>query len=139
MLLTAMDAQQRIEILKREGFNWKRFGDYFPFGDVTLREGNYQRLLEECLESLDSDAECIKLLDLLDTQGSVFLEQMWSINEMLDDEDAEIGMAAHFCAAWLQINSNLRNQHGLGNTSTRQMMMNLSKDDSLIARLNGGS
>jgi hypothetical protein len=134
-----MDASQRIERLQAEGFNWKLFGEYFPFGDVTLREGNYQRLLEQCLRCLESDAERVKLLNLLDIQGCAFLEQMWSINEMLENEDTEIGMAAHFCAAWLQINSNFRHEYGLGQTSARQIMMNLDKDDSLMGRLARGS
>ena len=128
-----MEIETRIESVKRDGCSWKLFNAYFPFGDVSLREGSYQRLLEACLRSIENPNEQQKLLNLLDAQGSVFLEQMWSINEMLGTEDT----AAHFVSAWLQINDNLRSQFNLDGGGCRRMMMELASDQSLVGKMLG--
>jgi hypothetical protein len=139
-----MDYHQAMEALHTEGFLWRRLRDYFPFGAVELREGNYQRLLDACLERIAREEGRERLLDLLDMQAVTFLEQCWVQDEMdpiaaaseADDGGADtdigrFGMAAHFAAAWLQINSNYRSRLGTRRPSLMSLMHNMSKDESL--------
>lgn len=116
-----MNFDESMQALEDEGFLWHRLRDYFPFGAQELREGNYQRLVSACLERLKGVRERSLLLDLVDLQAAAFLEQCWVQGEMArvggdvdssDDPDdvGRFGMAAHFAAAWLQINSNLRDR-----------------------------
>ena len=150
-----MNYHQAMDALHEEGFLWRRLRDYFPFGAVELREGNYQRLLDACLERIPSEAGRERLLDLLDMQAVTFLEQCWVQDELdpiaasseADDGDADtdigrFGMAAHFAAAWLQINSNHRSRLGARRPSLMSLMHNMPKDESLsmlLARCAGST
>ena len=138
-----MRYEQAMKSLEDFGFNWELLREYFPFGDIGLREGNYERLLTGCLKGIDSEQERDLLLDLLDVQAAVFLEQCWVQNEKLPklkseySSDVESAMTAegHFASAWLQINRNNRGpSHRLGHNSSRAMF-NMGDGDSLAKRL----
>ena len=131
-----MNYESTIKSIEAEGFSWDSLRDYFPFGDISLREGNYQRLLQACLGSLVEDSDRIKLLDLLDAQGCVFLEQCWVQNEQVEgDNDKPFGIHAHFASAWLQINSNMRYEFNLPRQDPRGVMLKLPAEESLISRM----
>lgn len=143
-----MDYEQAMKSLEQDGFRWSLLREYFPFGAVELREGNYERVLVACLDCLPGEADRECLLDLLDMQAVTFLEQCWVQNEMeaagaspgscdTPDELGSFGMAAHFAAAWLQINSNLRSRAGLGRTSLTRVLMSLPTGGTLAQHLSG--
>ena len=79
-----MDYESALDAIQRDGFRWERIQDYFPFGDESLREGNYQRLTLAALSALKSEEERQLLLDLLDAQACVYTEQVWVANEMAE-------------------------------------------------------
>ena len=132
-----MNYESAIQSLERSGFRWELFRDYFPFGDVSLREGNYQRLAQAALSAVGTKDEQQLLLDLLDAQACVFTEQVWVANEMA----VKAGVAepftieAHFSTAWLQINDNLRHAHGLQARGARTAMLKLQPPETLAARI----
>ena len=130
-----MDFDSSMRQLERDGFSWKLFRDYFPFGDIGLREGSYQKLVVKILECLESDKERELLLDMLDAQNCVFLEQVWIQNENSEGTEQPFPVEGHFITAQLQINSNLRYQYGLAKKDARQAMLNLPDSESLIDRL----
>lgn len=141
-----MDYEQAMEAVEKDGFRWYLLREYFPFGAVELREGNYQRLVIACLDSLSSQVDRERLLDLLDMQAVTFLEQCWVQNEMeaasaaesssaTADELGTFGMAAHFAAAWIQINSNLRGSAGLDRTDLMRVLRGLPAGGSLAQYL----
>lgn len=130
-----MGYDESIKALNENGFKWEDFRDIFPFGDISLREGNYQRLVSKCLELLPSLDHRIKLLDLLDTQGCVFLEQCWVQNELTPGQENPFQIHAHFALAWLQINSNLRHQFELPARDMRGAMLKLKLNENLAERM----
>ena len=108
----------------------------FPFGDISLREGNYQKLVLEILEQLETTQQKELLLDLLDTQNCVYLEQVWIQNEQYDDEDDRpFPIEAHFITAQLQTNSNIRWDMGFKTKDIRSIMLNLPKSEMLLDRI----
>ena len=76
--------EESLDDIETQGFSWNPFRGYFPFGDISLREGNFQKLLTRILESIATDADKQKLLDLVDTQNAVLLEQVWIQNDKSD-------------------------------------------------------
>lgn len=127
-----------IQMLDRDGFDWRKFQEYFPFGELGLREGNYQRLVTKAVECLNTNEQRERLLDLLDAQACVFLEQVWVQNEELEKLDLPtIESGGHFPSAWLQINSNIRRENGLTDKNCRHLMLNLSEKHTLVDRLIG--
>lgn len=130
-----MDYEEAMKALDQNGFKWEDFREIFPFGDISLREGNYQRLVSKCLSLLPSLEQKIRLLDLLDAQGSVFLEQCWVQNELTTGQESPFQIHAHFALAWLQINSNLRHELDLPARDTRSAMLKLSLQETLAERL----
>ena len=131
-----MNFSNAMEFLERNGFSWAHLRDLFPFGEVSLREGNYDRLASKAVKCCKTDAERELLLNLLDAQASVFLEQVWVQNEQLDGGDpAPFFIEAHFASAWLQINSNIRSEFGLPVKDGRAAMLNLSVTESLFDRM----
>lgn len=132
-----MNFDTALHSLETEGFRWDSIQKYFPFGDESLREGKYQRLVQAAIDSLESNEERQLLLDLLDAQACVFTEQVWVANEMAEKSDDErpFPMAAHFSMAWLQINDNLRFAHGIPARSARGAMLDLKQTETLIGRI----
>jgi len=131
-----MDFESATNLLKTEGFSWARFRDFFPFGDISLREGNYQKLVLEILEQLGTPEQKEMLLDLLDTQNCVYLEQVWIQNEQHEDkDDLPFPIEAHFITAQMQINSNIRWDIGLKKKDLRSLMLNLPISERLLDRI----
>lgn len=132
-----MNYDSALRSLEQDGFRWERLQDYFPFGDVALREGNYQRLVQAALAAIKSPVEQQLLLDLLDAQACVFTEQVWVANEMAEKSGAPkpFSVEAHFSTAWLQINSNLRFENSLEPRDTRAAMLKLQPQETLAARI----
>lgn len=126
-----MNYQDSMEKLEKEGFSWQYFRDYFPFGDDSLGEGNYYRLVEKAIDALPTPEEKQLLLDLLDTQACVYLEQIWVLNEQLNDNNVFVGYGC-LVSTWLQIHSNIRNERNLPTKNARSLMMNLGKGEMLI-------
>ena len=132
-----MSFEESIAELETRGFSWNRFRDYFPFGDISLREGNFQKLLTRVLETLATDADKQILLDLVDTQNAVFLEQVWVQNEKADSpEDRSFDAFGHFITAQLQITGNLRTTLNFSPRDIRRVMLNLGSEESLLNRIN---
>jgi len=67
-----MDFIAAINFIENKGFSWAKFRYLFPFGDVSLREGNYQNLVTKVLEQLGTSEQKELLLDMLDTQLCIF-------------------------------------------------------------------
>lgn len=126
-----MRYEESLAALDSEGFQWRRFRDYFPFGDLSLREGNYQRLLDRVLSLLPDKAQQEAIVSLLDAQACVFLEQLWVQQEQTNSG----GTDSHFVATWLQINSNLRSKYGLLDRDPRGAMLKLKSPEMLIDRI----
>ena len=128
-----MDYNESMASLEAEGFVWGRFPEYFPFGDIRLGEGNYQRLVERALSLLDNPEQQAVLLSLLDAQTCVRLEQIWVQGEQ-DPADA-LPVHGHILSAWLQINSNIRFALGLPDRDLRGAMLGLPRGEMLADRI----
>lgn len=146
-----------------KGFRWERFREIFPFGATEYGEGRYQRLVSEALKQLPDNRQREMLMALLDIQAAAFLEQTWVQNELFEAEeeirfekecadlsqksgerryrdaperrDPPFMMAAHYAAAWLQINDNLRLKYGLARCGGRAAMLGLGAGDFLADRI----
>ena len=120
-----------IATLDENGFKWGLFREYFPFADVGLREGNYQKAVRKCLDLLELVEEQELLLDLLDANKAVFLEQLWIENEKQEAGRDKNQFTLHLLLAQLQINSNLRNEYHLPHRDMRRRMMNIGADNTI--------
>ena len=131
-----MDFTSAINFIENKGFSWAKFRELFPFGDISIREGNYQKLVTKVLEQLGTSEQKELLLDMLDTQLCIFLEQVWIQNEQAnDDENKPFPVEGHVITAQLQINSNMRWELSLRKRDARGMMLNLSEDKLLLDRM----
>lgn len=132
-----MNYESALKSIEVDGFRWERLRDCFPFGDISLGEGNYQRLVQAALTSLKNSDEQQLLLDLLDAQACVFTEQVWVANEMAEKTGTPepFSMEAHISTAWLQINSNLRFENRLQQRDARAAMLKLQPPETLAARI----
>jgi hypothetical protein len=132
-----MNYENAITSISTEGFQWERFREYFPFGDVALREGNYLRLVSHALASLPDTTQRALVLSLLDAQAAAFLEQVWVQNEQLQKigKMEPFTIEGHFASAWLQINDNLRYEHGLAPRNVRGAMLKLQPPETLADRM----
>jgi hypothetical protein len=133
-----MEYEEAIQSIQVDGFEWALFREYFPFGDISLREGNYQKLVTAALEALSDQGERSQLMALLDAQAAVFLEQAYVQNEAKEKFNPNIehdGMEAHFASAWIQINSNLSSEYNLPRRQLRLTMLELGKDENLADKI----
>ena len=130
-----MKFEDSIASLEADGFIWDRLRDYFPFGDVSLREGNYQRLLERILALLTKPEQQSILLSLLDAQACVLLEQVWVQQEQSERIGLKPSLDGHFISAWLQINSNFRHGLRLPDRDGRGAMLKLPAGEMLADRI----
>lgn len=132
-----MNYESALHSIQTDGFRWNRIQDYFPFGDESLREGNYQRLLLAALDTLKSAEERQLLLDLLDAQACVYTEQVWVANEMAEKtgDTKPFPTGGHFSTAWLQIHDNLRFGHGLPLRQARTAMLKLQPPETLAQKI----
>ena len=128
-----MDYNESMACLETEGFVWGRFPEYFPFGNIGLGEGNYQRLVERALSLLDNPDQQAVQLSLLDAQTCVRLAQIWVQGEQ-NPADA-LPVHGHILSAWLQINSNIRFALGLPDRDSRGAMLALSRGEMLADRI----
>ncbi len=112
------------------------FRNYFPFGDISLGEGNYQRLVETSLKALSFQEEQTQLIAMLDAQAAIFWEQAFIQNEALEKLNIEVtGIDAHIAASWIQINSNLSMQYQLPRRDLRKVLLELRTKDFLADKL----
>lgn len=111
-----------------QGFRWDRFQEYFPFGNLELREGEYLSLVEAALESFATKDDRQLLLDLLDIQWCVFIEQVWVANERTHDTLTGAEMAH----ARIAIGESLRRKHELPLRRVRKAMFRLREGDTLL-------
>lgn len=134
-----MDYETSMRSIADEGFHCDRFREYFPFGYLDLREGNYLRLATAVLENLPDAPDQETFLALLDAQAAVFLEQVWVQNEQVQrtGSNAPFKIEGHFASAWLQINDNLRRTYGLPTRSTRAALLELQPTETIADRIVG--
>jgi hypothetical protein len=131
-----MKYKDSLESIQTKGFDWALFREYFPFGDISLREGNYEKLVTAALDALSHHDERSQLIALLDVQAAVFLEQMYVQNEAMEKMDIEpTGIEAHFASAWIQINSNLSFKYKLPHRNLSSIMLELGQQDFLADKL----
>jgi hypothetical protein len=132
-----MNYESALQSIQTDGFRWERFREYFPFGDVSLREGNYERLVQAALAAVKDGNMQQLLLDMLDAQACVFTEQVWVANEMAEKagETEPFTIEAHFSTAWLQINDNLRFERSLQPRGARSVMLKLKPHETLALRI----
>jgi len=127
-----MNYQDSLKSIQTKGFDWALFRNYFPFGDISLREGNYQRLVEAALNTLSLSEEQTQLIAMLDAQAAVFWEQAIVQNEALDKLNIEVtSVDAHIAAAWIQINSNLSRKYKLPQRDLGSIIFKLGQQDFL--------
>lgn len=136
-----MNYEDAIASITESGFDWCSLREYFPFGDATLAEGRYQQLVETSLSKLTELDERKQLLDILDLQAIAFLEQCWIQGERTATKGPESPFAgdAHFAAAWLQINGNLRRVYKVPSKNLRSIALNLDLKETLSDRLSKSS
>jgi hypothetical protein len=131
-----MKYKDSMDSIRSRGFEWALFREYFPFGDISLREGNYQRLVEAALEALSLSEEQTQLIAMLDAQAAVFWEQAFVQNEALEKLNIEVtSVDAHIAYAWIQINSNLSRQYKLPHRDLSSLMLKLGQQDFLADKL----
>ena len=105
-----------MQYIEERGFRWERFGDIFPFGPRIHSEGEWQRLVTAAVKSIESVADRILLLDLIDAQLCVYGERCEAISKKFpEDEWADRPLIGdlEFTANMLQINSGICMQMGL--------------------------
>lgn len=131
-----MKYKDSLESIQINGFDWALFRKYFPFGDISLREGNYEKLVTAALDALAHHDERSQLMALLDAQAAVFLEQTFVQNEAMQKMNIEpTGIEAHFASAWIQINSNLSFKYKLPDRNLSSIMLELGQQDFLADKL----
>jgi len=131
-----MKFESSLKSIQTNGFDWALFREYFPFGDISLREGNYEKLVTAALDALSHHDERSQLMALLDAQAAVFLEQTYVQNEAMEKMNIELtGIDAHFASAWIQINSNLSFEYKLPRRQMRSAMLELGQQDFLADRI----
>ena len=52
-----MKFENSLKSIQANGFDWALFREYFPFGDISLREGNYEKLVTAALDALSHHDE----------------------------------------------------------------------------------
>jgi hypothetical protein len=132
-----MTFEDAMEKLQTEGFSWLAFQQYFPFGDLSLREGEHERLVCAVLDILSTEYEKELFISLLDTQICVHWEQMLIQDEMHERLGLELKFEGenHFALARLQIGANIRRRYGLKRREVRGAMMELGSDEMLLDRI----
>lgn len=131
-----MNYKDSLDSIQSKGFDWALFRNYFPFGDISLREGNYQRLVRSALDALSLSEEQAQLIAMLDAQAAIFWEQAFVQNEAVEKLNIEVtSVDAHIAAAWIQINSNLSRQYNLPCRDLGSIMLGLRKKDFLADKL----
>ena len=131
-----MKFENTLKSIQTNGFDWALFREYFPFGDISLREGDYEKLVTAALDALSHHDERSQLMALLDAQAAVFLEQTYVQNEVLEKLNIEpTRIDSHFASAWIQINSNLSFEYKLPRRQMRSAMLELGIDESLADKI----
>lgn len=132
-----MTFTEAMDKLQAEGFSWHALRQYFPFGDLSLREGEHERLVCAVLDALPTEYEKELFISLLDTQICVYWEQMLIQDEMHERLGLELKFEGenHFALARLQIGANIRRRYGLKRREVRDAMMELGSDEMLLDRM----
>ena len=129
-----MDYETAVKVLDEKGLSWDLFRHIFPFGDISLREGNFQKLVLKVLDLIEREEDKELLLDLLDTQNCVFLEQVWIQNEKTPGEDKPFPVEGHFITAQLQTTTNIRGMR-MKHRDARGVMLKLPESELLLDRM----
>ncbi len=135
MFLRPEDAMAALE---KEGFDWRLVREYFRFTDDWLSEGQYGKMLDMALASLQNDEDRNVLLDMLDLEYAVFLEQVALQERMLGPavcEEESVAFSERVMA-YLQINANNRPSSTVFSKSARTVLLE-SPPGKLIHRLLG--
>ena len=130
-----MEFEEAISSIEKFGFDWSLFQNYFRFGDVLLRESNYQKLVVASLESIKDFKDRVRLIALLDMQAAAFLEQVWVMNEQFEGEKEVDPIPSHLALAWIQINENLSSKFNLPRRNVSSLMLELGVNDTLADKL----
>jgi hypothetical protein len=132
-----MTFEDAMEKLQTEGFSWLAFQQYFPFGDLSLREGEHERLVCAVLDVLSTEYEKELFISLVDTQVCVYWEQIWIQDEMQERLGLKLKFEGenHFALARLQINGNIRRRYGLKRKYVREAIMEIGGDEMLLDRI----
>ncbi len=131
---------EALETIKKDGFDWRLVREYFRFTDDWMSEGQYGKLLEMALASINNDTGKDVLLDMLDLQYAIFLEQVALQERMIGKVACEEKSVAfgERVMAYLQINSNNRPASSNFRISARTALFDI-RPGQMIQRLLGGS
>jgi hypothetical protein len=123
--------------LETEAFVWARFREYFPLGDVSLRERRYEDVVTKVLDGFKTDRERELLLDMLDMQACVLLEQVWIQQEHSGKGGKELFFEeTHFASSRMSLHSMLRTMYRLPEkTSGRTIVRDLPETMTLFDML----
>jgi hypothetical protein len=137
---TFLRPEDAMASIEKDGFNWRLVREYFRFSDDWLSEGQYGRMLEMALASIDSDYGRNVLLDMLDLEYAVFLEQVSLQDRMVggptsDDEYESVAFGERVMA-YLQINANNRPMSNHSNKNARSALFQITPG-TMIERLLG--
>jgi hypothetical protein len=126
--------------LESETFVWARFREYFPFGDVSLRERRYEDILSKVLDGFKTDRERTLLLDMLDIQTCVLLEQVWIQQEQTGSGGQGLFFKeTHIASSRLSCHSMLRQMYHLpSKTSGRSLLLSVQQTMTLFDLLGRG-
>ena len=126
--------------LESETFVWARFREYFPFGEVSLRERRYEDILTKVLEGFKTDRERTLLLDMLDIQTCVLLEQVWIQQEQTGSGGQGLFFEeTHVASSRLSRHTMLRETYHLpSKTSGRSVLLSVPKTITLFDLLGRG-
>jgi hypothetical protein len=111
-----------------EEVDFDLFLDAFPFGNMNEREGEYVVKVEGILKGLPTEDQSL-LMELLDLQWTVVVEQLGLINTF--KENPSRPGRADAAMARLQINSNIRREHGLPGRDMRSALLKIRAGDLL--------
>lgn len=108
-------------------FDLDDFASAFPYGFLGEREGEYVNRVEAYLSKLPAEKQSL-VIDLLDLQWLSYVQQLWLISDETGNEDPG---RVHFVLARMQINSNIRRDHGLPHRNIRDALYRFSFKDVL--------
>ncbi len=111
-----------------EEINFDLFLNAFPFGHLDEREGEYIAKVETALDALPPEDKLL-LMELLDLQWTAVVEQLGLINKYKDSPHRP--GRADAAMTRLQLNSNIRQSHGLPIRNIRSALMKISAGDLL--------
>ena len=114
-------------------FDWVAFSRKFPFGDLSIPQGEYEARVLQSLSELQGGQKAM-LLDLLGLQWICFLEQLRTLHAMRVTPDLP-GPIAN-AAARMRLSDKLRCRFGLTPRNLREDLFNIGQVN-LLTKLSG--